>query len=88
MRKTDSQYIKMFTLTQQTPLIHFQHKQIGATLRATEVKPKLDRFLIKCLENAGEELSLAWLIENGKENDDKEKSLALNYKIRIEATVT
>lgn len=34
-----------FTLKQHTPLIHFQHDQAGATLRATEVKPKLDRFL-------------------------------------------
>ncbi len=34
-----------FTLKQHTPLIHFQHDQPGATLRATELKPKLDRFL-------------------------------------------
>lgn len=34
-----------FTLKQHTPLIHFQHDQEGATLRATEVKPKLDRYL-------------------------------------------
>jgi hypothetical protein len=34
-----------FTLKQHTPIIHFQHDQDGATLRATEVKPKLDRFL-------------------------------------------
>ncbi len=40
-----------FTLKQHTPLIHFQHDQQGATLRATELKPKLDRFIIeKCLE--------------------------------------
>jgi len=32
-------------LKQHTPLIHFQWDQEGATLRATEVKPKLDRFL-------------------------------------------
>ena len=30
------------TLKQHTPLIHFQHEQYGATLRASEVKPKLD----------------------------------------------
>lgn len=35
-----------FTLKQHTPMIHFQHDQAGATLRATEVKPKLDAFLI------------------------------------------
>lgn len=36
-----------FTLKQHTPIIHFQHDQEGATLRATEVKPKLDRFIIE-----------------------------------------
>jgi CRISPR/Cas system CMR-associated protein Cmr1 (group 7 of RAMP superfamily) len=39
-----------FTLKQHTPLIHFQHDQAGATLRATEVKPKLDQFLRKTLK--------------------------------------
>lgn len=34
-----------FTLKQHTPLIHFQHDQDGATLRATEVKARLDRFI-------------------------------------------
>lgn len=34
------------TLKQHTPLIHFQHNQYEATLRATEVKPKLDKFLL------------------------------------------
>jgi hypothetical protein len=38
-----------FTLKQHTPLIHFQHDQSGATLRATEVKPKLDFFIMKKL---------------------------------------
>jgi len=36
-----------FSLKQHTPIIHFQGDHVGATLRATEVKPKLDRFLIK-----------------------------------------
>jgi|GEM_PF-1306884 len=34
-----------FSLKQHTPLIHFQHNQARATLRATEVKPKLDKFI-------------------------------------------
>jgi hypothetical protein len=34
------------TLKQHTPLIHFQHGQEGATLRASEVKPKLDKFIL------------------------------------------
>lgn len=42
-------YQLKFTLKQHTPIIHFQHDQVGATLRATEVKPKLDRFIIEKL---------------------------------------
>jgi len=34
-----------FNLKQHTPIIHFQANQWGATLRATELKPKLDAFL-------------------------------------------
>ena len=33
-------------LKQHTPLIHFQHDQEDATLRASEVKPKLDKYII------------------------------------------
>ena len=40
-----------FTLKQHTPIIHFQHDQEGATVRASEVKPKLDRFIIEKLTN-------------------------------------
>ena len=39
-----------FTLKQHTPIIHFQSDQSGATLRATELKPKLDRFLLENVE--------------------------------------
>ena len=35
------------TLESQSPMIHFQARETGAVLRASEVKPKLDRFLIK-----------------------------------------
>jgi len=34
-------------LKQHTPIIHFQWDQIGATLRATELKPKLNRYIDK-----------------------------------------
>ena len=37
-------------LEAQSPIIHFQHDQAGATLRASEVKPKLDRFLLNKME--------------------------------------
>ena len=52
-----------FTLKQHTPIIHFQHDQDGATLRASEVKPKLDRFIYS-----------KWLDE---ENGNKENILVL-----------
>ena len=42
-------------LKQHTPLIHFQHNQYGATLRASEVKPKLDRFLLSSLNDINDE---------------------------------
>lgn len=40
-----SQFKCEFELKQVTPMIHFQSEQKGATLRATEVKPKLDQFI-------------------------------------------
>lgn len=39
------------TLKQHTPLIHFQHDQEGATLRASEFKPRFDNFLYWQLRN-------------------------------------
>ena len=42
-----------FVLQQITPMIHFQSNQKGATLRATELKPKLDRFLIEMSDGEG-----------------------------------
>ncbi len=38
---------KVILLSQQTPMWHFQSNQEGCCLRATEVKPKLDRFLLE-----------------------------------------
>ena len=37
-----------FSLKQITPMIHFQDDD-GATIRATELKPKLDRFILSWL---------------------------------------
>lgn len=64
------------TLRQHTPLIHFQHDQAGATLRATEVKARLDDFL---LTNTKQQISENWYIGTGmsKRND------ALAYKMTI-----
>jgi curved DNA-binding protein CbpA len=68
-----------FILKQHTPLIHFQHDQAGATLRATEVKPKLDKFIIERMGGI-DKLKAdypEWLIDEGKHE-------ALDYKLRIE----
>lgn len=74
----------MHTLTvklkQHTPLIHFQHDQYGATLRASEVKPKLDRFILAKLsdDKRREGERAGWIKrKNGK--------VWLDYKMRIEA---
>ncbi len=72
------------TLKQHTPLIHFQHDQDGATLRASEVKPKLDRFMLTKLGNGnyqeGVKLAKAngWLVGKGEHP-------SLDYKMRIVA---
>jgi len=53
-------FTRTFTLVQHSPLIHFQHQQAGATLRATELKPKLDRFLTKRLSAVLPELAASY----------------------------
>jgi len=62
-----------FTLKQHTPMIHFQADQSGATLRATELKPKLDRFLIERV--FGSTTPPEHLIQG--------QGSALNYKVSI-----
>ena len=59
------------TLRQHTPLLHFQPMQEGATLRASEVKPKLDKFLLKRM---GNNIKTEWLIRDTK---------SLNYKLKV-----
>ena len=65
-----------FTLKQHTPIIHFQGDQSGATLRATELKPKFDRFLKKYAFGGN-------LQSEHKISEDKD---ALYYKIYINTT--
>lgn len=66
-------------LKQHTPMLHFQYEQHGATLRATEVKPKLDKFILTKLGNGKH--------SKGKEQAEKNNWLisdsALDYKMRI-----
>ena len=71
--------ILKYELVQQTPMIHFQHNETGACIRASELKPKLDRFLIK---KYGRDKLENYFIDstNGKE--------ALRYKVSILAPIT
>lgn len=83
-----------FYLTQQTPIIHFQPDEEGACLRASEVKPKLDRFLWerlgveygKVTELTSEQRD--WLIgyneSDFKEGSQEEDLCAFDYKMRFE----
>jgi hypothetical protein len=64
----------IITLKQHTPIIHFQHDQDGATLRASEVKPKLDRYILTKLgENPDQKeiKSIKEKWEKKKENKGK-----------------
>lgn len=79
-----------FTLRQHTPLIHFQHDQEGATLRATEVKPKLDRFICKTVFNDDFDKVKTYLVgyiesrkDEFKEKFEKQNFRTLNYKLFI-----
>lgn len=70
-------------LTQITPLLHFQGDTVGACLRPSEVKPKLDKFIVNYLGK--ENLPKQWILDN----PDKEKDVtALNYKLRFEGSGT
>lgn len=72
-----NQFQLTFKLKQHTPLIHF-HDQPGATLRATEVKPKLDKYLVETLTPKNINYS-KWLIGDTEIN-------AFAYKMTITAT--
>jgi len=66
-----------FTLRQETPIIHFLHDQPGATLRATELKPKLDKWLKDNIEN----IPQSWIsVTNDKGHT------SYDYKISIRPT--
>lgn len=73
-------------LKQETPMIHFQHDSSGATLRASEVKPKLDRYIKR-----------KYLAEHPNMTDEEKKAYkkwfigdtdALDYKMSIHAVGT
>lgn len=76
------------TLKQHTPLIHFQHDQYGATLRASEVKPKLDKFIIEKL-GKGNYKNVKEHVKNTYSQlfIPKKGFFALNYKLKISSDI-
>ena len=79
-----------FILKQHTPLIHFQENARDATIRATELKPKLDRFLTE-QKLEGFEGSKQLLVGYSQSNESalkerwkKEGFRALDYTLRIQ----
>lgn len=73
------------SLKQHTPLIHFQHDQDGATLRASEVKPKLDKFILTELGKGNyiagckQAKESGWLVGKGEHP-------AMDYKMNSHST--
>lgn len=78
-----------FTLKQHTPMLHFQASQQGATLRASDVKPRFDRWLVQTAFNGKFEDCKEYLVgyDPKKPNELRDKFnagfRALNYKMRI-----
>ncbi len=71
-------FINSYNLAPQTPLIHFQWRMRDAALRASEVKPKLDRFILKSFAENGKEVPEEWY--------ESKKIGALDYKMQIHRT--
>ena len=76
-----------FTLKQHTPIIHFLPGQPGATLRATELKPKLDKFLIRHAFNNDFERYKTHLVgwRDVKRESDFDGKKAFDYKVKVGA---
>lgn len=72
----DYSFKKEYTLKPHSPLIHFQWDQKNAGLRATEVKPKLDKYIKKCAEKDKGTVPENWIIKNSPKQ-------ALDYKMSI-----
>lgn len=73
-------FIHSYTLIAQTPLIHFQWRMKDATLRASEVKPKLDRFIIQSVEEKGDAVPEEWRTMKG--------ATSLDYQMQIRRTAS
>ena len=79
---------KIYYLKQLSPMLHFQFGDRNATLRATELKPKLDRFIEKWMARNKRNLPSDWRMKNSSETKldpggKEKKNTALNYRVRI-----
>lgn len=76
-------------LKQHTPLVHFQHDQYGATLRASEVKPLLDKYIVSnVFMNDFLQVKPFLKTNSTTSDDDLEKKFekgfrALDYQLKI-----
>lgn len=77
----DGKFRLFLPLEAQSPMIHFQARETGATVRATEVKPKFDRFLWKRIGER--KLNSAGMIQKQPENDKRDANPSLKYRMRI-----
>ncbi|MCL4517862.1 MAG: hypothetical protein M1587_01545 [Thaumarchaeota archaeon] len=82
-----------FTLRQHTPMIHFQHDQAGATIRGTELKAKLDRFIVEHVFHNNFNMCKTFLVGYSEKDSHALQSRfhdasfgALDYKVRINIT--
>ncbi len=87
-------------LKQHTPILHFQHERDYATLRATELKPKLDKYLFReAFANEFEDYKTFLKGYNAIEEKEYlkkgkdykvtfEGKMALDYSVKINATTS
>lgn len=81
MVKFNERFTLTLPLEAQSPMIHFQARETGATIRATEVKPKFDRFLWKRIGERG--VNSDGMIQKQPENDRRDAPPSLKYRMRI-----
>lgn len=72
-------YTLKLKLKQHTPLLHF-HPHANATIRATEIKPKLDKFLVTKL-GGWDKVPDEWITVGNRETDALVKALA--YQVQL-----
>lgn len=72
-------------LKQHTPMIHFQYNQCNASLRGTELKPKLDQFLLDKFFKNNIESYEKYLIgfDEKKLKKESSRTKAFDYKVRV-----